>query len=130
MALSKAVWLDCDVILDWLSNRQPWQNSITELIRRSVKGDWCLWVSPLTLANVYYLFRKQAGSVKALEAIKNLSQLASVASMDAAQVTQAIASGHSDFEDALQIACASGVPSLSAIITRDLPDYAHSPPLR
>jgi len=49
------------------------------------------------------------------------------ARMDSSHVMQAIASGHSDFEDEIQIACASVVPGITAIITRNLPDYSHSP---
>ncbi len=50
-----------------------------------------------------------------------------VATMDSSHVMQAIASGHSGFEDEIQIACASAVTGLTAIITRNLPDYSHSP---
>lgn len=46
--------------------------------------------------------------------------------MDSGHVTQALASGHSDFEDEMQIASASSLPGLSSVITRNIPDYAHS----
>ena len=126
MARSEAVWVDSDVTLDWLGNRQPWDVAATALFEGAVLGHWELWFSPLTLANVYYIYRKQVGSVKALAAIKSIVRISKVTGMDATHVTQAIASGHTDFEDELQIACASGVPGLSAIITRNLSDYAHS----
>ena len=97
----------------------------TELIERSVRGEWTLWFSPLTLANVHYVYRKQAGAAKAIVAIHNLAKIGNIATMASDHVTQALASGQSDFEDAMQIACASSVPGLSFIITRNLPDYAH-----
>lgn len=126
MVHSNSLWLDSDVILDWLTKRQPWVAGITELVRRSVTGDWCLWVSPLILANVHYLYRKQEGSVKALEAIRQLTMIAEVAPLNSTHVQQALAAKNRDFEDALQIACASQVPGLSAIITRNLRDYQHA----
>ncbi len=127
MARSEGLWLDSDVILDWLSARQPWVADIAELIRRSVAGEWALWISPLTLANVHYIYRKHDGSAKSLAAIRNLTLIANLAPMDSTHVFKALASGRLDFEDELQIASASCIPGLRAIITRNLPDYAHSP---
>ena len=54
MARSDAIWLDSDVILDWLTEREPWSASITELVKRAVAGEWTLWVSPLIIANVHF----------------------------------------------------------------------------
>jgi predicted nucleic acid-binding protein len=127
MARSEGLWLDCDVLLDWLSGRQPWVVDIAELIRRSVAGEWSLWISPLTLANVHYIYRKHDGSTKSLAAIRNLTLIANLATMDSTHVLEALASERLDFEDELQIACASCVPGLVAIITRNLPDYGNSP---
>jgi hypothetical protein len=125
-AHSESLWLDCDAVLDWLSRRQPWAASIHELVRRSATGDWCLWVSPLTLSNVHYIYRKQEGTAKALAAIRKMVHLVNIAGMDASPVQAALASGRTDFEDELQIASARSLPNLSAIITRNLADYAHS----
>jgi predicted nucleic acid-binding protein len=124
MALSESLWLDSDIVLDWLANRQPWDAAATELIERSVRGEWALWFSPLTLANVHYVYRKQAGAAKAIVAIHNLAKIGNIATMASGHVTQALASGHGDFEDALQIACAGSLPGLTAMITRNLADYA------
>ena len=127
MARSDSLWLDSDIILDWLAARQPWDAAATEIIERAVLGEWALWSSPLTLANVYYIYRKHAGAPNAIAAIQTLTNTALIATMDSSHVMQAIGSGHSDFEDEIQIAGASAVTGLTAIITRNLPDYAHSP---
>lgn len=127
MAHSECLWLDSDTILDWLANRQPWDAAAKELLQRSVQGEWAICFSPLTLANVHYVYRKQAGTERSLLAIRKLVSMGSVAGIDSTHVLQALAAGRSDFEDELQIACASQVPGLSAIITRNLSDYGHSP---
>jgi predicted nucleic acid-binding protein len=127
MAHSDSLWLDSDIILDWLAARQPWDAAATEIIERSILGEWELWFSPLTLANVHYIYRKHAGTAKAASAIQTLSHVGNIATMDSSHVMQAIASVHSDFEDEIQIACATGVPELTALITRNLPDYSHCP---
>ena len=126
MARSNSLWLDSDIILDWLAARQPWDTAATEIIERGVMGEWLLWLSPLTLANVHYIYRKYAGATKAIAAIQTLANITLIAPMDSSQVMQALASGHRDFEDEMQIACATAVPKITAIITRNLPDYSHS----
>jgi hypothetical protein len=45
--------------------------------------------------------------------------------LDSGHVEQALASGHTDFEDELQIARASTHPGITVIITRNLADYSH-----
>ncbi len=127
MARSELLWLDSDIILDWMASREPWDADATALIDRAILGHWQLCFSPLTLANVHYIYRKQAGSSKALAAIRTLVQMGKVATMEAAHVIAALAAAHSDFEDQIQIASAADVPDLTAIITRNVTDYAKSP---
>lgn len=127
MAHSESLWLDSDVILDWLAARQPWDAAATEIIERAVLGHWVIWFSPLTLANIHYVYRKQAGAAKAMDAIRSLAEIGNIASIESNHVLQAITSGKSDFEDGIQIASASSLPDLAAIITRNLRDYSHSP---
>lgn len=126
MARSDLLWLDSDVLLDWLANRKPWDAAAIEIIERSILGEWALCFSPLTLANVHYIYRKHSGGAQSLSAIVALANIGSVATMDSGHVSQALASGHSDFEDELQIASASTHPGVTAIITRNLTDYGHS----
>jgi predicted nucleic acid-binding protein len=129
VARSDSLWLDSDVILDWLANREPWDAAATEIIERAILGEWALCFSPLTLANVHYIYRKHSGNAESLNAIATLAKIGSIATMDSSHVRRALASGHSDFEDALQIASASTVAGLTAIITRNLTDYSHAPVL-
>ena len=126
MARSDSLWVDSDVILDWMAGRRPWDMAAVELMTGAVRGEWRLCFSPLTVANVFYVYRKQAGSRKALSAIGTLVKIGNVATMDATHVQRALAEGGVDFEDELQIACAASVPNVSAIITRNLADYAHA----
>lgn len=127
MARSETLWLDSDIILDWLAQRQPWDAAAKELLQRSALGEWDICFSPLTLANVHYVYRKQAGTAKTLVVLRNLVSMGSVIGMHGTHVQQALATGHRDFEDELQIACAAQVPGISAIITRNHRDYLHAP---
>lgn len=90
MARSDSLWLDSDIILDWLAARQPWDAAATEIIERAVLGEWVLWISPLTLANVHHIYRKHAGATNAMAAIQTLTSMALIATMDSSHVRQAI----------------------------------------
>jgi hypothetical protein len=39
MATSDLLWLDSDILLDWLGGRQPWDAPATELIERAISGE-------------------------------------------------------------------------------------------
>lgn len=127
MDRSERLWLDSDVLLDWLCDRKPWAAAADEVIDRALDGHCELWLSALTLANAFYIHRKQAGTAAALAALRTLTQLVNIAPLDQTHVRQALASGRTDFEDELQLASAGGVPGLTTILTRNLGDYAHGP---
>ena len=119
------LWLDSDTLLDSLCSRQPWDAAAQELIERAISGEWLLAIPPLTLANIFYIYRKHAGTQKALAALHTMRRMGIIASLDAGHVQSALDSQRPDFEDELQIACAESLPGLAAIITRNLSDYAH-----
>lgn len=127
MGPCEALWLDSDVLLDWLAKREPWNVAALELVERAITGEWEIWFSPLTLANIHYLYRRHAGLAEAAAAIEKLVRIGNIAPMDATHVRQALATRRSDFEDELQIACAKSLSRLSAVITRNLDDYAQAP---
>lgn len=79
------------------------------------------------LGSRHSLWRTFTTSATAIAAIQTLTNTGTIATMDSSHVMQALASGHSDFEDEIQIACGSAVTGLTAIITRNLSDYSNSP---
>ncbi len=120
----EVLWLDSDVLLDHLASRTPWNGAALELFSRAARNEIGLWVSPLILANVFYVLRKIAGSEAAILEIRAISALLGIAGMGRDEVIRALGTGRLDFEDELQIATASNIEGLSAIITRNARDYA------
>jgi predicted nucleic acid-binding protein len=120
----EVLWIDSDILLDHLSQRTPWQDFAQQLLLKAAMGEIALWVSPLIVANVFYVQRKLDGSTEALVKLKALLQILNIAAMGSREVRAALDSGHPDFEDALQIATAGTVPGLTAVITRNTGDYS------
>lgn len=80
----------------------------------------------LSIANIYYIGSKLVGSEKSLESIRILIQYLNIRDGNKASILHALAFRFTDFEDALQNACALKIDNIEAIITRNTKDYTGS----
>lgn len=117
------VFLDTDVVIDLLTDRQPYSEDIAVIFSLSEKGVLELCVSSLSFNNIYYIVRKLAGHKKALELLTNLEKLVIVSPVGKEQIQEGLLSGFKDFEDAIQYACARSA-GIHTIVTRNVKDYA------
>ncbi len=117
-----SVFLDTDVILDLFVRREPHHGTALRLFSH-LRGSRARCVtSPVVVANLYYLLAKLRNKRYALERIRRLRRLLSIAAMDETAVDAALAAPHKDFEDSLQYQCAlrNDTPTL---ITRNTTDF-------
>ncbi len=123
--MTSHVFIDADVILDLLLERQPFFDASASLFMKLQQGELAGSVSPLIFSNLYYILRKELSKGEALAALRKLRLLVDVLPIDGAVVDQALASSFTDFEDAMQYytATAHGV---DAVITRNKHDYRHA----
>lgn len=84
-----------------------------------------IYVGSITPVNVFYIARKEIGKDLTLKAIENLLVLAKVCIADSTILKSALNSPISDYEDAVQHACAVA-EKLDCIITRNTKDYKNS----
>ncbi len=119
------VFLDTNVLLDVLAARQPFfadsQRVMTYCERHPNSG----MASVLTFCTVAYVLRKSLGRDQMVVMLRNLRKFVAVLPMSEHTVDWAIASGCSDFEDAMQYDCAAAVPS-DVIVTRDKTGFSQS----
>lgn len=100
------VFLDTNILLDVLLERDGYQDSVT-LFQMQDEGRLTLCVSFLTMINVGYVYRKTVGQNMALANLKYLSTLVKVLPMDSDQLQQALLLNGRDFEDVVQATCAA-----------------------
>jgi predicted nucleic acid-binding protein len=124
--VKRRIFIDSDVILDVLSKREPFNHHAEKLFDRIDKGDVEAFTSPLVFSNLFYLLRKQVGSVKAIGLLKKLRILLKVLPMNDKVVDSALASSMPDFEDALQFHCATNA-GVDTIVTRNGRDFKSIP---
>ncbi|GAB2491717.1 type II toxin-antitoxin system VapC family toxin [Algoriphagus taiwanensis] len=121
--MDSSYFLDSDVILDFLLDRDPFNFSADEIFEMAVNKEIQIYFSSLTVANVHYLLRKQYGNEGALDKITELIWFCKVLPVSEKEIFSAIKSGFSDFEDAIQHFTAIQKPEIKGIITRNSSDY-------
>ena len=126
MASKDKIFLDTDVALDHLADRQPLAEYAHRLFALAETGDLRICVSSLSLSNLYYLLRKLKGHAEALTLLGKLKRLVHVSAVAEAEIQSALSSSFKDFEDAVQHFAAKAEGGVSAIITRNKADYSAS----
>lgn len=121
----KKVFLDTDVMMDFLTKRAPFAVAAMKLMEYSNRKALELNISSLCLSNVYYLISRIENKSKAREKIKGILQLVHTLSVHKSTIEKAVYSNFKDFEDAIQNFCADE-NGIQIIITRNVKDYAKS----
>ena len=120
------ILIDTDVVLDFFFDRKPFSEYATKVFflceANKIKG----FVTPVIYSNVYYLLRQTSRHEKVVEKLSQLLLITDVLLMDKEIVTNALNSGFTDFEDALQNYAAVKRGDINVILTRNLKDYKKS----
>jgi len=119
------LFIDSDIILDLLAKREPYYKSASELFTIIDMRQVIACSSPIIFANLHYLLRKLTSNNTALQNLRKLRTFISILSIDERIIDQALNSGFSDFEDAIQYFTAIN-NGVTTIITRNKSDYKRS----
>ena len=122
----KQVFIDTNVILDFLADRIPFSEHASILFQLAKDCKINIHISALSINNTYYILRKVTSNNKALQLISEILEYTEVQDMSREIIRKAIKSGFKDFEDALQYHSAMEVGSIDVIITRNLKDFKKS----
>ena len=120
------IFLDTDVIIDFLVDRRPHAIESSKIFKLSEEGLLSICTSSLCICNVHYIIRKVVGDVKARNIIEKLLELIDVADVTKKNILDALVSDFRDFEDAVQYSVALNEIGVKSIITRNTKDYSSS----
>lgn len=120
------LFIDSDVIIDFFTDREPFANPASELFELNEKGNVVLYLSAVSINNMYYIVRKFLGHKKTLEVVETLTEMTEIIGTTKKEVIQALRNDFKDFEDSIQYSSALTIKDLDAIITRNLKDYKNS----
>ncbi len=126
MASRDKIFLDTDVALDHLADRQPFAEYAHRLFALAETGELTVCVSALSFSNLYYILRKLKGHADTLALLGKLKLLTRVSAVTETEINSALSSSFKDFEDAIQHFAAKAEGGVSAIVTRNQADYSAS----
>ncbi len=120
------LFVDSDVVIDFFTDREPHVNPASELFELNEQGSVKLYLSALSINNIYYIVRKFLGHKKTIEIIEALTEMTEIIGTTKTEIIQALKNEFSDYEDSIQYSSALTIKDLDAIITRNVKDYRNS----
>lgn len=122
----KRYFLDTNILLDFLGDRQPFGKFAFEIFNKSRLEEWELWTSDNSVLTSYYIISKEIGEIESRLKISRLINFLEVQPTQKEHIQQALNSEFKDLEDGVQHFCASNISNLDGIITRNKKDFKSS----
>jgi predicted nucleic acid-binding protein len=120
------LFIDSDVVIDFFTDREPHVNPASELFELNEKDEITLYLSAVSINNIYYIVRRYLGHIKTLEVVETLIEMTQITGTTKSEIVQALKNNFKDFEDSIQYSSAISIKGLDAIITRNIKDYKNS----
>lgn len=120
------LFLDTDVIIDYLTDRKPFSDEAEKLFALIEGGKIRGHASALCFSNLYYLLHQRMSGKRSISLLKDLSDILNVVKVDSNAIQDALNSGFRDFEDAIQYYAAVDYKKIDLIVTRNTKDYKHA----
>lgn len=117
------LFLDTNILIDLLADRQPFSKYAAELLGASENKKVELYTSSHSIATAYYILNKQIDDKSLRVLLDDLMDYIFPISIDYLILKKAVKSNVKDFEDAIQILAATSITNLDAIVTRNPKDF-------
>jgi predicted nucleic acid-binding protein len=112
------VFLDANVVLDVLAHREPFFSDSVQVLSLVESGVVEGLIAAHTVTTLFSLLNRKIGAERARSSLLDLLRIVEVVPVDQDRILQAFAMNWSDFEDALQAACARK-NAADYLLTRD-----------
>jgi predicted nucleic acid-binding protein len=119
------VFVDTNIILDWLGKRAPFDQAANRLFSLGEAGEVELLVSTMSLIPTEYILRKQIGKENARLVLAAMRTICTVCASGEKEIDLSISHTGKDFEDGFQYYTAIH-NGAGVIITRNTKDFAKS----
>ena len=121
----KRLFLDTNIMLDLLGEREPFYVEAAKLATLAERGKLTMVVSPLSFTTVNYFISKFESPQIAKEKLRKFKIISETSAMSDQTIEKGLNSNFTDFEDALQYFCAVD-SNCDVIITRNAKDFKKS----
>lgn len=120
------VFLDTNIVLDYLAARSPFDQEAKIIFQRAELKQITLCISVLTVCNISYILRKLLPGSDIKTMLTSLCSLVELTPIDDLIISESLASDFTDFEDAVQYFSAYRYSGVTHLLTRNIADFAHS----
>jgi predicted nucleic acid-binding protein len=120
------LFIDSDVVIDFFTDREPHVNPASELFELNEQGKVKLYLSAVSINNIYNIVRRFLGHIKTLEVVETLTEMTEIVGTTKKEIIQALKNNFTDYEDSVQYSSALTIKDLDLIITRNIKDYRNS----
>ena len=93
------VFVDTNIILDWLAQREPYFKFAKELFKKGENKDLEIWTSTMSFISTEYIMRKQIGKDKTKQALAGIRTICNVCTSSEKEIDLSLLSSFKDFED-------------------------------
>ncbi len=122
----KKVFVDTNILVDLIADRIPFSKYAIEIFNNAERKKIELFTSSHSIVTTHYLLKKYLDEKNLREVLFNLFDYLTVIPVDTDILKKGLRSKHKDFEDAVQIVCASSVEKIDFIVTRNIKDFRDS----
>jgi predicted nucleic acid-binding protein len=122
----KKVFLDTNIIVDLIADRKPFSKYSIEIFKKAEERKIILFTSSHSIATTHYLLKKYLEEKILRDVLYNLLDYVTVIAVDTDVLKKGLRSKHKDFEDSIQILCASTIEKIDCIVTRNTKDFRDS----
>lgn len=120
------VFLDTNILVDLIADRKPFSKHAIEIFKSAEERKTQLFTSSHSIATAHYLLKKYVEEKDLRDILSNLLEFLDVIPVDLDVLKKGLRSNHKDFEDAIQIICASSITGIDFIVTRNTKDFKTS----
>lgn len=119
------VLIDTNVILDVLCSRTDFVEASSKIWKLCEVDKLEGYISALSVPNIVYILRKELNPQKTQQIIQQIMMIFNVIDLKASDLKNAAEMLSNDFEDAVQMCCASRI-NADFIVTRNIRDFKNS----
>ncbi len=120
------IFLDTNVVIDFLADRKPFSLSAAKIFNYSQQGKVRVYISAVSYNKIYYILRQSLSNRDTINLLDDLCEMTEITDVTKAIIKASLKTNFKDFEDAIQYNCALSIKNIDFIVTRDTKDFKQS----
>ena len=122
----KKIFMDTNVVIDFLANRKPFSLEAAKLFDLVITGKVKIYISAVSYNNIYYILRQSLTNNVTISLLEDLAEMTEIADVTNVIIRKSLKTDFKDYEDAIQYYCALSIPQIDFIVTRNAKDFKKS----